>query len=77
MDDCIFKTFASNKIRFSLHLKNPRNFVNKIRKILFVLVLQWIHYKEKMFTIEIEDEREELCSDIQTNTKRLLLKKYI
>ena len=42
---------ASNKIRFSLNFKKPRNFFLRNRQF-FVFLLQC--YKEKMFTIEIQ-----------------------
>jgi len=45
MDDTNFKKIASYKISISSNFKNQRFFVNNV-------------YKEKMFTIEIEDGRE-------------------
>ena len=51
-----FQKFASNTIRFSINFKNPRNIFTKSAK--FCLFLFYNIYKEKMFTIEIEDGRE-------------------
>ena len=48
-----FKNFASNKIGFLKILKIHEFFLNQSN--FFVFVLQYTHYKEKMFTIEKED----------------------
>ena len=52
------KKLVSNKILFSLNWK-PRNYFYKIRELF--LFLFYNAYKEKMFTIEIEDGRKAVC----------------
>ena len=52
MDDQIFKNSILK------NFENPRFFFSIIRKLL-ILFLSYNVYKEKMFTIEIEDRRDE------------------
>jgi len=50
-----FEKFASNKIPFSLNVENHKIYL--IKSAIFGLYLFYNVYKEKMFTIEIEDVR--------------------
>ena len=54
MDDRIFKNLHLTILEFE-NFENPRYFLYKIREFLFYFKSV---YKEKMFTIEIEDRHE-------------------